>query len=124
MKKKSSPDKSRNEIEDAILHLDEVVRHTDEAVLAILHATGKISEIAGNNPDISKLVTDIYEHCNFQDITRQRLIKIAKTLTSLESGTSIKKTKRSKAEELMSGPQLPKDTPSQEAIDNLFSTLK
>jgi len=81
----------------ASYELDEVVRHTEQATDAILssaetidnNATDLIAslKIKGNNnlaSDIQDQVMTIFEACNFQDVTGQRINKVVKTFQFIE----------------------------------------
>jgi chemotaxis protein CheZ len=83
----------------------------------------------------------ILEACSFQDITGQRIKKVLNTLEQIEfrisrlvklfGGTlpenmmveDIDNGHRRADEDLLNGPQLSKDKPSQDDIDKLFSSL-
>ena len=69
--------------------LDEVVGATEEATNKIMDCCDAISMIAGTqSPEVNKQlvdqVTKIYEACNFQDLTGQRITKVVRTLKHIE----------------------------------------
>ncbi len=125
--------------------LDAVVKATEQATNDILDAADVIQEKVGTisgHDDAAAAVNDatmkIYDACNFQDITGQRINKVLRTLDYLD--TKLNKLKqfideRSQISDedledfkdkrpdahLMSGPQLPDDLPSQDDIDKLFA---
>lgn len=141
-------DENNQHINEASLHLDAVIKTTEEASNSIMDAADEIQKlIAGNGGDTeTKIVaetTKIYEACNFQDLTGQRLRKVINTLDYLDEkiGTlaglfsaspekrdqmrkeMAKKDTRPDAH-LMNGPQLPDQAASQDDIDALFANVK
>ena len=132
---------------DAADELNEVVRHTEEATNLIMDKTDAIIQAAGNLADrdagskINESALGILEACSFQDITGQRIKKVLKTLEQVEyrvgnlihlfggtlpdgyriSEIATEATRRPD-ENLLNGPQLSKDAPSQADIDKLFSS--
>lgn len=132
-------------IKDANLELNAVVKHTERAANEIMDAAEKIQALAGGLKDgtgskISDLVTKLFEACDFQDITGQRIGKVVATLIDIEESVKDllavlegkadievinKKQKKRKDNrpdaELMNGPQLESETPSQDDIDKLFA---
>mgnify|MGYP000338337438 CR=1 FL=1 len=136
---------SDKNIPNASLELTEVVRHTEEATNTIMDRADAIMAIAGGLSDSAagaKLGDEamaILEACSFQDITGQRIKKVMNTLEQIEMRVgrlvkllggempeSIKVTeidtgKRRADEDLLNGPQMGKDKPSQDDIDKLFS---
>lgn len=70
--------------------LDAVVGATEQATFAIFDACDVITGIAGqidpeNSAKLSEQVTKIFEACNFQDITGQRISKVVRTLKHIEA---------------------------------------
>lgn len=71
--------------------LDAVISATESATNRIMDACDQLSNIAGSLEDAEKsgalitLVTEIFEACNFQDITGQRINKVVRTLRTIES---------------------------------------
>ncbi len=131
--------------------LDAVVAATEEATGAILDAVERIENIAGNVTDqemsaaLGTEVNNIYEACNFQDITGQRISKVVSSLHNIEeklwkmaaalgfdpAGGEISDTATDTPEQedapdpsdekdLLNGPQLPGHATSQEEIDALL----
>jgi chemotaxis protein CheZ len=136
---------SDKNIPDAALELTEVVRHTEEATNTIMDRTDAIMAIAGGLADkvagakLGDEAMAILEACSFQDITGQRIKKVMSTLEQIElrvgrlvkllggdipdsiKVTAIDTGNRRADEDLLNGPQLAKDKPSQDDIDKLFS---
>lgn len=85
------PEEIRDEhIRSATDELDAVVGATEKATFAIFDSCDAISALAGQtDPAVSaKLndeITKIFEACNFQDITGQRITKVVRTLKHIES---------------------------------------
>ena len=131
--------------------LDAIVGATEEATGVILDAVEKIEAIAPQAPpevaqELSNMVTRIYEACNFQDITGQRITKVVRTLKHIESkvaglvmafgdemarANATAPAAEEKADvpatsgpvdekDLLNGPQLPSNATSQADIDALF----
>ncbi len=128
--------------------LNEVVKATEDATNTIMDAADAIQDAAGHidNAEASSKIMDntmkIYDACSFQDITGQRINKVLRTLEQVEYRVmnliklfggnlpegyevpeGLKKGDRPD-EALMRGPQLAKDTPSQDDIDKLFDSLE
>lgn len=77
-------------IPNATDELDAVVGATEQATFAIFDACDVISGIAGQvdaeqGAKLTDQVTKIFEACNFQDITGQRISKVVRTLKHIES---------------------------------------
>ncbi len=126
--------------------LDQVVGATEEATNKIMDCCDRISTIAGELPadangKLMEQVTGIYEACNFQDITGQRITKVVRTLKHIEGQilTLVKSLEQmgfqmakvtgqkldlSKATDpdkhLLNGPQAGADAIKQDDIDKLF----
>lgn len=76
--------------------LQSVVRHTEGATNQIMGAVEEIDEVigelraslpayqAGRVQDLQDAIARIYEACNFQDLTGQRITKVVKTLSFIE----------------------------------------
>jgi chemotaxis protein CheZ len=130
--------------------LNAVVKATEEATNNILDAADEIISAAGTLPsDATKATivdstTKIFDACNFQDITGQRITKVIKTLEYVEAkiarlaqlfgsdnteivelaskdSAAILEDKRADAA-LMGGPQLPGGGVTQNDIDALFGS--
>lgn len=131
-------------------HLPTANDELTAVVGATAHATGEIldcveqiekmkSDLAPAQAEkVNELVTRIYEACNFQDITGQRITKVMKLINHIEERVSklngLFGDTQSKAandvtarppsdKDLMNGPQLAGKAASQEEIDMLFSSL-
>jgi chemotaxis protein CheZ len=126
------------DIPNATDELDAVVVATEDATAKILDAAEQIEKV-GSHSDLEQssqltdAVTQIYEACSFQDITGQRIAKVVQTLKHIESqlehlfdiyskgivdtlGSALGSTD----DDLMIGPQLPKNAKNQDEIDKLF----
>jgi chemotaxis protein CheZ len=130
--------------------LDAIVTATERATQQILEAAEKIEnlsrEIASHSTDgyVSRLVEDIgetivsmFEACNFQDITGQRITKVVRTLKYIEARVNamieiwgaeniaeatpvLVEDHRDDESKLLNGPQLESKAISQDEIDKLF----
>jgi len=128
--------------------LDAIVTATEGATNTILEAAEKIDGLAeqiestgaetGTNQiasDIRDTIITMFEACNFQDITGQRISKVVKTLQFIEERVNkmieiwgaegfadIQHTQEEADEEakLLNGPQLANQGVSQADIDKLF----
>jgi chemotaxis protein CheZ len=134
---------SSDHIPHATDELDAVVGATEEATNKIMDVCDSIGEIAGQcAPEVGdQLVactTRIFEACNFQDITGQRITKVVQTLKYIDTkisallealGEDIHRDGGDgrKAEDyeksLLNGPQLPQNAINQEEIDKLLSGM-
>jgi len=140
--------------EDRILavtfELDAIVEATEGATQTILEAAEKIetltSEISSHGDDayvkrltedINETVITMFEACNFQDITGQRITKVVKTLQYIESRVNAMieiwgpeniaeivpkpaTDNRDDDSKLLNGPALENQGISQDEIDKLF----
>ncbi|AVM76284.1 protein phosphatase CheZ [Magnetospirillum gryphiswaldense] len=140
--------------EDRILavtfELDAIVEATEGATQTILEAAEKIesltSEIGSHGDDayvkrlaedINETVITMFEACNFQDITGQRITKVVKTLKYIESRVNAMidiwgpeniaeivpkqpDDHRDDDSKLLNGPALENQGISQDEIDKLF----
>ncbi|HEX6979224.1 MAG TPA: protein phosphatase CheZ [Alphaproteobacteria bacterium] len=128
--------------------LDAIVGATEEATHAILDSVEKIEAAVADASEparqtVAAAITRIYEACNFQDITGQRVTKVVKTLKLIEAkiseliaafghelGPVADRTQTpapaeagAPAEaELLNGPQLPGRANTQADIDALFNS--
>jgi chemotaxis protein CheZ len=128
--------------------LDAIVGSTEEATNGILQAMELLEGLTAQMPaeiaeQVTNAVTQVYESCNFQDITGQRITKVVKTLKQIENkvaaligafGDELAREKARAAaaapapapaqkpsdEDLLNGPQLPTNANSQADIDSLF----
>ncbi len=141
------PDEIREKhIREATDALDAIVAHTEEATGAILDAAEKIEKIASAldvDPamKLAEEVTRIYEACNFQDITGQRIGKVVAALKNIEAriealtsalggaaavgaGREAPASETAKSDkDLLHGPQLPANAKTQEEIDALLKSF-
>lgn len=125
--------------------LSAVVAATESATNSILDAVEGIEKLAGAMPaeagdPIRDGVTRIYEACNFQDITGQRITKVVNVLKEVDRtvlglmeafgivldpaaaralASAPPKTKGGEAD-LLNGPQLPTAAHDQASVDALF----
>src|SRR6185369_6524186 len=138
-------------IPNATDELDAIVGSTEEATNGILQAMESLEGLTAEmDPAMAEKVTEavtlVYESCNFQDITGQRITKVVKALKHIESkvdalvgafGEDIAKYKAThpKAPEppkkesdpmsdaaLLNGPQLPDNASKQDDIDALLAS--
>lgn len=129
--------------------LDAIVASTEGATNGILEAAEKIDTLAGQlqaqttdgfcshvSEDIREAVVAIFEACNFQDITGQRITKVVKTLQYIEDRVnkmieiwgadtfddveSPTEVTQDDEAHLLNGPQLENQGVSQSDIDKLF----
>lgn len=123
--------------------LDAVVGATEDATNRIMDACDQITALTGEvSPEVSgkltAITTGIYEACNFQDITGQRITKVVRALKHIEAkveallaafGEDGERPRPAAAEEiakdddekhLLNGPQLPGNSVDQAYIDSLF----
>lgn len=135
-------DISMSHIPHATDELDAVVGATEDATNKIMDVCDTISSIGGEcTPEVNeKLIactTRIFEACNFQDITGQRITKVVQTLKYIDG--KVEALLKALGEEihregghqsagdidpekaLLNGPQLPHKAASQEEIDKLLS---
>ncbi|MCE2927513.1 MAG: protein phosphatase CheZ [Rickettsiales bacterium] len=132
-------------IVDASAHLDEVIKATESATNNIMDAVDTISNNASGiggekEQQILDATTRIYEACNFQDVTGQRIRKVIKLLENIEERIgklnelfgndedlmrSVQETKPDPMSDsaLMNGPQLSNQASSQADIDALFASM-
>ena len=141
------PDNMRNEqIPLATDELDAIVKSTEEATGKILDAAEDLENVSasmkGKNAEkIVDVVTNIYEACNFQDITGQRITKVVNTLKHIEEelekltkvfgdeikNSAIKASRKPKDDrndaELLNGPQSADQAATQDEIDALLASF-
>jgi chemotaxis protein CheZ len=127
--------------------LDAVVGAAEEATGNILDAAETIEGLCpeldpAHAQRIQTAVTQIYESCNFQDITGQRITKVVKTLKHIEDrvasllgafGDEVSRQRTApdgKAAEggqgehdLLNGPQLPDEAKKQAEIDAILASF-
>ena len=123
--------------------LDAIVAHTASATDAILESCETLDTVAGTvageaAEKLQEATTRIYEACSFQDITGQRITKVVGTLKTIEekvariiatfghktTGLSPPPpTALTAEEELLNGPQLPRQAMDQSDIDKLMASF-
>jgi chemotaxis protein CheZ len=128
-------------IPSATDELDEIVQHTAKATHTILEACEQLSGLGDTLSGaaqalVQRETTHIFEACNFQDITGQRIGKIVATLKTIEQRVAlIAATIRGGAPppprpggaapdgpaSLLNGPQMPAAAMSQSDIDQLLA---
>lgn len=142
------PGESEDKFTTAAMELDAIVQATEVATNNILGAgediydfvrliKERITDIKSHDhlDSISNLVIGIFENCNFQDVTGQRIGKVVNTINYLEEriltmidiwgeeefeGIELAEDARSEDEKLLEGPQLAGQGISQNDIDSLF----
>lgn len=143
------PDEIRDEhLPVATDELEAVVGATEQATNRILEAVETVEEVAAELDEtkaekITGAVTQVYEACNFQDITGQRITKVVKALQQIEQKVEVllaafgedmagdraeRQATREKSEPaddagLMNGPAQPNEGISQEDIDALLANF-
>jgi len=134
-------DISISHIPHATDELDAVVGATEEATNKIMDACDAISLIGEScTPEIKDQLitctTGIFEACNFQDITGQRITKVVQTLKYIDGkvgallkalgeeihhpGEEAEEKPEDLEKALLNGPQLPQNAINQEDIDKLL----
>lgn len=133
---------AEHHIPGATVELGEVVKSVEEAANIILDTTEAIQNVAASLADkniqnqIMEHTTKIFEACNFQDLTGQRIKKVMTTLEYIEKavhkilslpiaklGKSQKNSNEGQQDSLLNGPQISGQAPSQDDIDKLFDSL-
>lgn len=141
---------SNRDIPDAAVQLDAVVEATETAADQIMSAADTVSELAfsaaGEEAEtLMNVSTQLYEASSFQDLTGQRITKVAKTLTHLEERLNaladaigddfirepeeedrIEKDDEGVAvndDDLLNGPQLEGEGNSQDEIDAILAAF-
>ncbi|MBF0356860.1 MAG: protein phosphatase CheZ [Alphaproteobacteria bacterium] len=138
-------------ISSASDELDAIVEATEGATNDILDAVEAIESVAAEAPPeinqkLTELTTRLYEACNFQDITGQRITKVVRALKHIEDKIeSLVKALGGEAhepsaasdgnppaffthggegeQELLNGPQVSGKANKQDDIDALFSSF-
>ncbi|MBV8060436.1 MAG: protein phosphatase CheZ [Alphaproteobacteria bacterium] len=137
-------DISTNYIPSATDELDAVVGATEDATNKIMDVCDEMSAIAETCSQETKdqligCTTKIFEACNFQDITGQRITKVVETLKHIDArieaivkamgeemhrGDGSREVKHVHAADpdkgLLNGPQLPQNAVTQDDIDRLL----
>ncbi|MBI1273651.1 MAG: chemotaxis protein CheZ [Alphaproteobacteria bacterium] len=132
-------------IPTATVELDAVVGATEDATNKIMDECDKIGLIAGGlegdpGTQLTECVTRIFEACNFQDITGQRITKVVNALKHIENkveallkalghdgsdapaGEDDDEAILDPHKALLNGPQLPESAVSQDDIDKLMGS--
>jgi chemotaxis protein CheZ len=135
----------------AASELDAIVKDTEMATHTILESAEQIDDltmtlknsapsdfVADHVEQIAFIVTKIFEACNFQDITGQRINKVVSTLEFVEERVhnmisiwgeeafselpvpEVEEESRPEDADLLNGPQLEGEGISQDDIDKLF----
>lgn len=70
--------------------LDAIVANTEEATSVILDAAERLEKVSSklegeNQTVVNDAVTRIYEACNFQDLTGQRITRVVKAIKDIEA---------------------------------------
>ena len=132
----------------AARELQAVVRATEGATFSIIDIAERVDEllhdlkshtgdsaVVATADEIGETTTDLYEACNFQDITGQRIKKVVNTLQFVEERLAamidiwgadtlaVMDTSNGGLDDkgkLLKGPQLEEDAIAQEDIDKLF----
>jgi chemotaxis protein CheZ len=127
--------------------LDAIVGATEEATNTILQAMEVLGNLTEKMPSevadqVNDAVTQVYEACNFQDVTGQRITKVVKALKHIEDrvdglvaafGDEIAKYREAHPkqegpkeitdQDLLNGPQLPDNASKQDDIDALLASF-
>tara|TARA_R110002096_G_scaffold424550_1_gene632581 strand:+ start:772 stop:1422 length:651 start_codon:yes stop_codon:yes gene_type:complete len=139
---------SNRDIPDASIQLDAVVTATEDAASSIMDAADAIDAIAEDAEDematkLGEIATNLFQASSFQDLTGQRISKVAKTLTHLEDRlnaladaigddyveppeddiTVDEEGVALNDQDLLHGPQLEGEGNSQEEIDALLASF-
>jgi chemotaxis protein CheZ len=121
------------------LELEAVLKGSEQATQKILAAAEDIDQAANNlsaalkgeieqglAQDIGDRVIEIFEACNFQDLTSQRVVKVMATLDRIEGQITRALAELAQTDEapIMHGPRLDTDGGhvTQHHIDSMFAT--
>ncbi len=112
----------------AIQEVKEVERHVKKSIDKVIARAEKIEKLLGNFVFAGKdtlvgEIIKIYEDCNVQDLTSQRVKRVLELLGDEETLKKKKSATTSGGVELEHGPQLPENAMSQEDIDKMLSSL-
>ncbi|MFI4984299.1 MAG: protein phosphatase CheZ [Rickettsiales bacterium] len=121
----------------AIADLGDVYKTCESSAEGILDATDRAQKLIAEGADnaaIQEQLMKVYENCNFQDLTGQRITRVVKNLERFEKTTMrvfrvllgndlINKTGKLEYNNtnMLNGPELIKNAPSQDEIDKLFA---
>lgn len=127
--------------------LDAVIGATEDATNRIMDACDQIMGLGADVPPevstkLMDITTGIYEACNFQDITGQRIAKVVKALKHIEikveamlvafgenierrhpTGPATVPVDEESDEFLLHGPQLPGKSIDQDEVDRLLASF-
>jgi len=137
------PDEIRSDfIPSATDELDAIVGSTETATNNILDAAERLEALSPMlDPEVAErmteIITTIYESCNFQDLTGQRITKVVKVLKVIEErvdtlvkvfGAQVEEGPKAAKEvlsdeDLLNGPQLPTSATDQAEIDRLMASF-
>lgn len=145
------PEKEDGRFAELCSEMDEIRSATQDAAVRFLSVAERIEDIAGNpdmdsgdQSDLSRLATDIYEASGFRDITGQRLTHMAQTLKQVELqianaeavlgdknavhaaeslADTVEKTEARKMEYILRGPQEVRKANTQEEIDKILASF-
>ena len=134
---------SPKNITNASNQLDAVIKATEQATNIIMDSADDIQTLVHTNDPklkekIDAAVARIYDACNFQDITGQRINKVIGCLETIEAKVTrlvalfsdptqdVKEVGNDARPDrhLLNGPALPGESPNQAEIDALFANLK
>lgn len=137
-------DITSSHIPHATDELDAVVGATEDATNKIMDVCDTVTALSEScTPEIKDeliaCTTRIYEACNFQDITGQRITKVVQTLKFIDTkveallkalGEEIQRDaaaglhiETDEEKKLLNGPQLPHNAIDQDEIDRLMSEM-
>ena len=143
------PKADDDRMQAATSELDAIVLATETSTQDILGAVEQIEQLvrrmSGLHPDdhdlgtlseeVAEEIIKIFEACNFQDITGQRITKVVRTIRYIEerilaiigiwgidafAELPVPEATQSEEQSLMNGPQLPSQGISQDDINALF----
>lgn len=135
-------------IPSASEELDAIVTTTEEATDTIMESCETIMESVKNadatiQQDIESHIIKIYEACTFQDLTGQRIKKVATSLSQIDEKVSciiqmlhksldlkqdvapspVPKANPQDVDSLLNGPALPQNSVTQDDIDKILAEL-
>jgi chemotaxis protein CheZ len=145
------PEKEDGRLAELCSEMDEIRTATQDAAAKFLSVAERIEDIAGHQDmdsgdqsDLYRLATEIYEASGFQDITGQRLTHMAQTLKQVELhlasaeaalgddsamhaaemlSDAVEKTEARKVEYILHGPQEAGTANTQEEIDKILASF-
>jgi chemotaxis protein CheZ len=137
-----------NHIPDATVELDAIIEHTANATNSILASCERLDELTADMNAEQAGVTRhatmrIYEACNFQDISGQRISKVVKALQAIEVKIAVLSARYAASaahpprpqpasqsddaggdNSLTNGPALPHQAMCQDDVDKLMADLE